>query len=121
VAASAADARQDRWNFNVLLAQGVAKNVGYELSSEKLVLPYIYTTLGGPALFAGLLIPAVEFSKVVAQVAGATLIKLARVTKWYLAGATIVTAFALGLVSLAAADIPPDWLVGFFVAVAAMR
>lgn len=40
--------RRNPCNYHVLLARGVFKNVGYELSSEKLVLPYICAIRGGP-------------------------------------------------------------------------
>ena len=62
-----ADVENDRWNFRTLLGQGVVKSVGDQVSSEKLVLPFLYTPLGGPVFFAGLLMPIVTVSTLGSQ------------------------------------------------------
>lgn len=117
-ASSSQTAPSDRRNFFALLIQGIFRNVGIELASEKLVLPYIYTTLGGAVLFVGLLTPAVIIAKLLVQLFGARLIAMTSVVKWYLALATIVGAMALAIISLVAADIPLGWLPAAFVATA---
>jgi hypothetical protein len=77
--------RSDRWNFGMLLGQGVAKSVGSQLSSEKLVLPFLYAGLGGPVLFAGMLMPIANLAKLGSQLLGAPVIEVSRLGKWYLA------------------------------------
>ena len=52
-------------NYRILLGHGAANGAGYELTSEKLVLPFLYTAVGAPVFFAGLLVP-------IAAVAGST-------------------------------------------------
>ena len=57
----------ESWNFAALLIQGVARRVGNELTSEKLVLPFLYTALGGSVFFTGLFAPVVIVARLVAQ------------------------------------------------------
>ena len=58
-----------RWNFRVLLGQGVLLDVSQTLSSPRLVLPFLYISFGAPAIFAGLLIPIVQISRMIGQIA----------------------------------------------------
>jgi hypothetical protein len=108
----------DRRNFAALLAQGVFRNVGMELGSEKLVLPFLYATLGGAVFYAGLLIPAAIIARLGAQLLGARLIAITPVSKWYLAMGTVVAAIPLAIVSLVAGDIGQGWLPLVFLATA---
>ncbi len=114
------NAGQNRWNFSVLLVQGVAREVGYELSSEKLVLPFLYASLGGPLFFAGLLISTVEFCKFVAQISGSPLVAFARRTKWHVGLTTAVSAATLAVLSFLSEDLSPHFLVVAFVLTAAI-
>ncbi|MCB1496870.1 MAG: hypothetical protein KDJ86_13865 [Bauldia sp.] len=66
----------ESWNFAALLIQGVARRVGNELTSEKLVLPFLYTALGGSVFFTGLFAPVVIVARLVAQLLGARLVEL---------------------------------------------
>lgn len=100
----------DRRNYWALLLQGTFRNVGIELGSEKLVLPFLYTTLGGAVFFAGLLAPIVIIAKLGAQLLGARLIAVTRVGKWYLALGTTIAAIPLAVLSLMAGDIAVAWL-----------
>lgn len=101
-----------------MLVQGVTRDVGYELGSERLVLPFIYATLGGPLLFSGLLLALVQFFKFLAQIIGAPLIALARGTKGYIAATTAVGATILAAVSVVPIDLSAHWLVILFVLMA---
>lgn len=112
--------QRNPWNYHVLLAEGVFKNVGYELSSEKLVLPYVYTILGGPVLFGGLLIPITNIAKFGAQVFGAPLIEKALVTKWYLGSTTVLSAAVLAFLCLFATGVSTFLLVAVFLVTAAV-
>ena len=117
---SESGARRNRWNFRVLLIQGVTREVGYELSSEKLVLPFIYAALGGPLFYAGLMLSMVEFSKFGAQIVGSPLIAWSPRTKFIVGLTTVVAAAALMTVSLIALELPPHLLVVIFLAVSAI-
>lgn len=64
------------WNFAALLVQGVARRVANELTSEKLVLPFLYTALGGSIIFAGLFAPVVIVARLVSQLLGARLVEV---------------------------------------------
>jgi hypothetical protein len=108
------DAPKNRWNFGILLTQGVTREVGYELSSEKLVLPFVYASLGGPLFFAGLLLSVVEFCKFIAQITGSPLIAMSARTKWYVGLSTIVSAFTLAVVTMISANLSPNFLVVVF-------
>ncbi|MEW2915935.1 hypothetical protein AB1A64_02590 [Ruegeria sp. ANG10] len=113
-------AGQNRWNFGVLLTQSVTREIGYELSSEKLVLPFIYASLGGPLLFAGLLLSTVEFCKFLSQISGAPLVALVSRTKWIVALTTTASAAALFVISLLILDVSSGALVVIFLLTAAV-
>ena len=97
-----ADGGGENWNFRVLLSQGVFDNIGYELTSEKLVLPFVYTAIGGPFLFAGLIVPIVRITKLISQVAVAPFIHSAKRNKWYSTVALLAIALALAVICLTA-------------------
>ena len=77
--------RGERWNYRVLLGQGVANGAGYELTSEKLVLPFLYTAVGAPVFFAGLLVPIATVAKLAIQIVAAPMINAARSNKRFVA------------------------------------
>ncbi len=107
----------EKWNFRVLLGQGIFDNLGYELTSEKLVLPFIYTALGGPFLIGGLIVPIVGVTKLVSQIVAAPVIHAARRNKWFSACGLVATALALAIVCLTIRDVPLLWVAVIFVAV----
>jgi hypothetical protein len=88
-----------RWNYSVLLVQGIANNSGYRLTSEKLVLPFLYSTLGAPIFFAGLLVPIAAVSKLVIQILAASVIRSAEKNKWFIAASAVVWALALTVIT----------------------
>jgi hypothetical protein len=58
----------ERRNYRVLLAQGILNTAGYQFTSEKLVLPFLYTAAGLPAVFSGLLVPIAAIAKLGARI-----------------------------------------------------
>ena len=100
----------ERRNFRVLLGQGVLGDIGYDLTSEKLVLPFLYTALGAPILFAGLLVPIARASKLGSELMVAPLVKAARQNKWFVAAGSTVAAIALAIICLAAGNLSNTWL-----------
>jgi MFS family permease len=106
----------ERWNFATLLVQAVARRVANELSSEKLVLPFLYTALGGAVLFAGLFTPVVVVARLLAQLFGARLVEITRQGKGFLAACTAVTAAVLVCLAGFRGDLPTALLPVVFVA-----
>ena len=91
-----------RWNFRVLLGQGVLLDVSQTLSSPRLVLPFLYISFGAPAIFAGLLIPIVQISRMIGQIVSAPLISAAEICKWYMSLGILTATAALIVVALTA-------------------
>ncbi len=110
--------RGERWNYRVLLGQGVANGAGYELTSEKLVLPFLYTAVGAPVFFAGLLVPIATVAKLAIQIVAAPMINAAQSNRRFVAAAAAATAMAIVIVSLTVNTVPVDWLVPVFLFVA---
>jgi hypothetical protein len=107
-----------RWNYAVLLGQGVANSAADELTSVKLVLPFLYASVGAPVFFAGLLVPIATVAKRSVQILVAPLVSVARSNKVWISFAALSTALALVLVSLSIKFAPVGWLVPIFVFVA---
>lgn len=104
-------------NYRILLGHGAANGAGYELTSEKLVLPFLYTAVGAPVFFAGLLVPIAAVAKLAVQIVAAPVISAARSNKKFIALAAVATAMALVVISLTVNAVPVDWLVPVFLLV----
>jgi len=89
-----------RRNFPILLGEGVAGGAATELTSVQLVLPFLYTTVGAPVFFAGLLVPVSTVAKRAAQLLAAPIVSAARSNKRLMALSTLSVAAAIALVSL---------------------
>jgi len=89
-----------RRNYAVLLGQGVSLSAATELTSVKLVLPFLYTTVGAPVLFAGMLVPISTLAKRLVQILVAPLISAQRSNKKLMALASLASALAIALISL---------------------
>lgn len=111
---------QERWNFFALLTQGVARRVANELSSEKLVLPFLYAALGGAVLFTGLFAPIVILARLLAQFFGARLVGISRRGNGWLAGSTALTASVLVALATFSGSLPAIWLPVTFIAASAL-
>lgn len=114
------EADSDRWNFRVFLGQGVLKSTADEMSSPRLVLPYLYTSFGGPPWLAGMLMPIATFGKLAAQLIAAPIIDRARIAKGYLAATTLVSALTLAVISVLSDTLPPAGMVVMFPLAAAV-
>ncbi len=109
-----AEAGNERWNFRVLLSQGVLNTAGYQFTSERLVLPFLYTAAGAPAIFSGLLVPVATIAKLLAQVLAAPTISAARRNKPFVAFAIVTTVLAVMLISATVNALPVIALVAVF-------
>jgi MFS transporter len=109
-----------RRNFRVLLGEGISGGAANELTSIQLVLPFLYTTVGAPLFFAGLLVPISTAAKRAAQLLAAPIVSAARSNKRLMALTTLAVAAAIGLISLTFNAAGIYWLVPIFLFVAAV-
>lgn len=110
--------RNERRNYAVLLGQGVANNAANELTSVKLVLPFLYTSVGAPVFFAGLLVPVYRVAKIAVQLLVAPIISAARSSKKFMGLAALATAMAVALITLTVNSVQVAWLAPIFLFVA---
>jgi len=105
-------------NYAVLLGQGVANSAADELTSVKLVLPFLYTSVGGPIIFAGMLVPVATMAKRAVQVLVAPRVTAASSRKRLMVLAAIAIALAVALISLTFNVVAVFWLVPLFLVAA---
>ncbi len=110
----------ESWNYRVLLGQGTFVDIARQLASPQLVLPYLYMAAGAPVFFAGLLLPIVQVSKLISQVAFAPFLHAGVVRKWYMLLCFITAATALTIIGLAALYSTTVLLVVIFLLAGAM-
>jgi MFS family permease len=115
-----ASEKDEIWNFRTILGQGTVFDISYQLTSPKLVLPFLYMALGAPVMFAGLILPIVEISNLVSQMVSAPFLVGPLLRKWYMSLGTVVTAAGLMIIGIAAYSAQPEWLVFFFLFAAAV-
>jgi MFS family permease len=108
----------NRWNYRVLLSQGILLDLSQTLSSPRLVLPFLYLALGAPAFFAGMLIPIVQIARMIGQVVSAPFVSTARYSKWYMALGILTTTASLALIGLTGGSTPDDIKIIIFLTVA---
>ena len=65
---TAVESSGDRWNFRALLGQGALGNVGQQLASAGMVLPFLFAAVGGPIFIAGLLVPVYRGTGLISQI-----------------------------------------------------
>ena len=110
--------KDSSWNNGVLLSQGVCSNAADELTSVKLVLPFLYTTVGAPIVFAGLLVPLETVAKRLSQILAAPRISAKHSSAKAMALATLAMAAAIVLISLTYRAAGPVAVVPIFLFVA---
>jgi MFS family permease len=110
----------ERWNYRVLLSQGILNTAGYQFTSEKLVLPFLYTAAGLPAVFSGLLVPIAAIAKLGAQIVAAPVISAARNNKRFVGLAIMTTVLAVMLISATVNTMAAKGLVAVFLFVATL-
>jgi len=90
------------WNFFAYLTANLQSKIADDLSSAKLILPWLLGALGAPALFVGLLVPIRESGVLLPQLAVAAYIRRMPLRKpvWILGA--LLSACALAAMALAA-------------------
>lgn len=112
--------RDENWNARTFLVQGVIVGVSFQLTSPQLVLPFLYLAVGAPLYLAGLILPIVQVSRLIAQLASAPLFSGDALRKWYMALGLVTMALALAIVGLASTRPGAVWLAALFLFVAAV-
>lgn len=100
MAVAAAGETTSKWNYRMLLGQGTFTMVGGHLASYSLVLPFLYTACGGSVFVAGLLVPFVRGTGVLAEAASVPIVEHARFHKRYIALTLAVGVLGLVIVCL---------------------
>lgn len=110
--------RLERWNYSMVLSSGVASSTASQLVNPTLVLPFLYLTLGGPVVVAALLLPFMKGASLVAEMGAAPFLKEASRAKVSVFLPTLLSAFALSVIALAAEGAPQAVIVALFLAIA---
>ncbi|HJN67547.1 MAG: hypothetical protein QF408_04300 [Pirellulales bacterium] len=113
-----ASRENNRWNYRVLLSQGILLDLSQTLSSPRLVLPFLYLALGAPVFFAGMLIPIVQIARMIGQVVSAPFLSTARFSKWYMTLGILTTTASLALIDLTGGSTSDDIKIIIFLTVA---
>jgi MFS family permease len=113
-----ADEQDVHRNYAVLLGQGVANSAADELTSVKLVLPFLYTSVGAPIIFAGMLVPLSTLAKRAVQILVAPLVSAAPSRKRLMAFAAVAIALAVAVISLTFNVVAVFWVVPIFLVAA---
>ncbi|NKN33443.1 MFS transporter [Marichromatium bheemlicum] len=89
-------------NFFVYLGANLMSKVADELSSAKLILPWLFGYLGAPGLLVGLLVPIREAGVLLPQLAVAAYIRRLPLRKGVWILGSVLSALALALMAVAA-------------------
>jgi predicted MFS family arabinose efflux permease len=104
--------REQPRNFFIHIGSLVASKTGDRLSSSKLVLSWLLTSLGAPTFMLGLLVPIRESLSLIPQLLVAGAIRRVGVRKWlWVAGSVVqgVAVVAMAVVALSLRGAPAGW------------
>ena len=87
--------REQPRNFFIHIGSLVASKTGDRLASPKLVLSWLFTTLGAPTFMLGLLVPIRESLSLIPQLFVAGAIRNVAVRKWFWVAGSIVQGLAV--------------------------
>lgn len=112
--------RTESWNFKAIFGQTIAMGAGRQLGSPHVVLPFLFVAAGGPILAGALIVPVVEFCRLLGFAGTAPVIRAANGVKWHLALILSTTAASFAAIALATHTVPPEGLAVLFLAAAAV-
>lgn len=92
-------------NFLRMLISSLGSSAGDQLSSPKLVLPWLLTSLGAPAFMIGWLVPIRESLALLPQLVIAKFIRERPVRKWFWVVGSMVQGASIGAMGLVAMDL----------------
>lgn len=93
-------------NVPLFLAYGALADVATRLASPQVVMPWIYTLIGGPLFLFGLLVPSVRLGSMASQLAALPILEASEIRKWITVAASLVVAALLALVCVAVLALP---------------
>lgn len=105
-------------NYTLVFASSIATSTAKQLASAQLVLPFIYLALGAPVIFAGLLLPLMLIAQLAAELLSAPFLQEVAWAKRSVLLTTLVSAAALAVIAVTAADAPRNAVVALFLATA---
>jgi Major Facilitator Superfamily len=94
--------REQPRNFFIHIGSLVASKTGDRLASPKLVLSWLFTTLGAPTFMLGLLVPIRESLSLIPQLFVAGAIRSVAVRKWFWVAGSIVQGLAVVAMAIVA-------------------
>jgi Na+/melibiose symporter-like transporter len=94
-------------NFVLNVLNGAASKLAEQVASAKLVLPWLLSALGAPAIFVGLLLPLRQTGTLLPQLAVAGVIRRYPRRKWFWVVSAMVQALMLLAMMAAALALPP--------------
>jgi MFS family permease len=106
--------REQPRNFFVHIASLVASKTGDRLSSSKLVLSWLLTSLGAPTFMLGLLVPIRESLSLIPQLFVAASIRRVGIRKWFWVAGSVVqglAVIAMAAVALTLRDAAAGWVI----------
>lgn len=118
--AGSTDRHDEKRTFRILLAQGIFAGCGFSLNSVRLVLPYFYTALGAPLIFAGLIVPVFQAAKLFAQLFVAPAVHASRHNKGFVAVSLAGSALSLSVICLLVGVEPSTFMTLVFLAMVAV-
>ncbi|WP_282151405.1 MFS transporter [Ruegeria atlantica] len=104
---------EDR-NYFLIFWSGALATIGGQLINPNLVLPFLYLALGAPTFFAGMLLPFVTGSRLVAEIFVAPFINRATRAKLAVYAPNLLTAAVLAAVALFSTKLPSVMIVLLF-------
>ncbi|MTI03488.1 MFS transporter [Roseibium sp. RKSG952] len=105
-------------NYQLIFWSGALATIGGQLVNPTLVLPFLYLALGAPTFFAGLLLPFVTGSRLIAEIFMSPFINRATRAKLAVYVPNILTGAVLAMVALFATDLPNVMIVLLFLTTA---
>jgi len=104
----------DGANVRLFVVYGSLAEVASRLASPQVVMPWIYTLIGGPLFLFGLLVPSVRLGNIAAQLAALPILEATQVRKWITVAASLTMAALLALVCVAVLELPTALATAFF-------
>ncbi|WP_109311682.1 MFS transporter [Ruegeria sp. AU67] len=105
-------------NYFLIFWSGALATIGGQLINPNLVLPFLYLALGAPTFFAGMLLPFVTGSRLIAEIFVAPFINRATRAKLAVYAPNLLTAAVLAAVALFSTKLPSVMIVLLFLTTA---
>lgn len=103
-----------RTDYDAFLINGGLTTLARRFASPQVVLPWVYTSIGGPLFLIGFLIPSVRVGSIVAQISIVPMLRAIRIRKWVNVAASVTIAALLALISYAVLGLSKEAATGIF-------